>query len=56
MSFVGQAPPGPAKELKRSPRFLFVAGRRCGNKRRKRRRDEGTEKKGKGCYAFVVCQ
>jgi len=48
MSFGGQAPPGPAKELKRSPDSLAVAGRRCGNKgRRKRRREGGKGKKGR---------
>jgi len=51
MSFGGRAPPGsPAKELK--PDSLAVAGRRCGNKeRRKRRREKCDEKKGKGSCA-----
>ena len=44
MSFGDGAPPGPAKELKRS---LTVARRRCGNiGRRKRRREGGKKKKG----------
>jgi len=44
MLFGGRAPPGPAKQLKRS---LTVAGRRYGNiGRRKRRRKEGKKKKG----------
>jgi len=57
MSFGGQAPTGPAKELKRSPGSFAVAGKRCENeRRRKMRRDEGNEKKAKGSYTFVVCQ
>jgi len=52
MSFGGRASPGPANELKHSADSLAVAGRRCGNKgRRKRRREEGKEKKGKGSAA-----
>jgi len=48
MSFGSQATPGPAKELKRSPRFLTVAGRRCGNKERRKKRREKGKKEGKG--------
>jgi len=48
MSFGGQEPSVPAKELKRSPDSLAVAGRRCGNKRRRERRREEGKKKGRG--------
>jgi len=53
MSFGGPASLGPAKELKRSPPdSLAVAGGRCENKgRRKRRREGGKKNKGKGSRA-----
>ena len=53
MSFGGQAPPGPAKELKKhSPDSLAVAGRKYGNKgKRKKRREESKKKKGNGSCA-----
>jgi len=46
MSLGGQAPPGPAEELKRTPLpDSFAVAGRCGNKgRRKRRREEGKGK------------
>jgi len=50
-SFGGRAPPGPTKGLSAPADSLSVAGRRCGNKgMRKRRREEGKEKKGKGSF------
>jgi len=44
--------PDRLRSLSAFPDSLAVAGRRCGNKgRRKRRRKEGKGKKGKGSYA-----
>jgi len=54
MSFGGHAPPGPDKELKRFHRFLSCGREKMWKyrKRRKRRRDEGNGKTGKGTRSF----